>query len=163
MTRLRCGFLALATIGSTLVVQAPAMAGETITFHSKHINVAKTFDTQELEDEDGHIIAKFHAQGVGVRIDGPAEPPYKIEIWGTGDYKGDGTGKDQGYGKFIFSDGSSYFERWSGTVADGKATGTAVYYNGTGRFVGLEGGSKYECTLLGDRFACNVDGTIKLP
>ena len=160
MTRLRYGFLALATLGSTLVVQAPAVAGETIKFHSKHINVAKTFDTQELEDEDGHIIAKFHAQGVGVRIDGPAEPPYKIEIWGTGDYKGDGTGKDQGYGKFIFSDGSSYFERWSGTVADGKATGTAVYYNGTGRF---EGGSKYECTLLGDRFACNVDGTIKLP
>ena len=162
MIPLRGGLVAIVAIGFILGGD-PAMAGETIEFHSKHINVALKFDTHDLEDEEGHVIAMFHASGVGVRTKGPEEPPYKIEIWGTGDYKGDGTGKDHGYGKFIFSDGSSYFESWSGTVADGKAVGTAIYYNGTGRFAGLKGGSKYECSLLGDRFACEVDGTIDLP
>ena len=126
MACIRCGAL-FAVIVLAVLSRSAVLAGETIKFHSKHINMAKTFDTQELEDEEGHVIAMFHAQGVGVRIEGPSEPSYKIEIWGPGGYKGDGTGTGQGYGKFIFSDGYTYFERWSGTVANGKALGTAVY------------------------------------
>jgi hypothetical protein len=81
----------------------------------------------------------------------------------TSEYQGDGTGKELGYGKFIFSDGSYYYERWTGNVKGNRDTGTAVYFGGTGRFKGMKGGSTFDCILLGDRFICEVDGTIELP
>ena len=140
-----------------------AHAVERIEFYSKHINVVTSSESVEVGDEPGHILAFFAASGVGTRLEGPEEPPYKIEIWGSGDYRGDGTGKDQGYGKFIFADGSYYFEKWSGEVEDGRAVGTADYYGGSGRFEGMTGGSKYDCTSLGDRFICDVRGVIELP
>ena len=140
-----------------------AHAGERIEFYSKHINVVTSSESVEVGDEPGHILAFFAASGVGTRLEGPEEPPYKIEIWGSGDYRGDGTGKDQGYGKFIFADGSYYFEKSSGEVKDGRAVGTADYYGGSGRFEGMTGGSKYDCTSLGDRFICDVRGVIELP
>ena len=140
-----------------------AHAGERIEFYSKHINVVTSSESVEVGDEPGHILAFFAASGVGTRLEGPEEPPYKIEIWGSGDYRGDGTGEDQGYGKCIFADGSYYFERWSGEVEDGRAVGTAEYYGGSGRFEGMAGGSKYDCTSLGDRFICDVRGVIELP
>ncbi len=141
----------------------PVSAGEKIHFHSQHINVATKFETVEVGDEPGHVIAFFEAKGVGSRLKGPAEPPYKIDIWGSGDYRDDGTGKGQGYGKFVFADGSSYYERWTSTLKDGHDVGTAVYYNGTGRFKGMKGGSKFDCLPMGDRFICEVEGTIELP
>ncbi len=33
----------------------------------------------------------------------------------------------------------------------------------SGRFKGMKGGSKFDCKLMGDRFACDVEGTIELP
>ena len=129
------------------------VSGERIEFYAKHINVSTGSEAVEVGDEPGHILAFFSAKGVGTRLEGPEEPPYKIEIQGTGDYRADGSGKDQGYGKFIFADGSYYFERWSGEVKDGRALGTATYY----------GGSKYDCGLMGDRFICDVRGFIELP
>jgi hypothetical protein len=160
------------TVLSTLIILAfgvtvvgQAMADQIIKFRTTHINVSKRFDSVEVGDKPGHIVAIFEAKGVGKRYEGPAEPPYKIEIWGTGDYQGDGTGKDGGYAKFIFSDGSSYYEKWTGTVNGDRDSGTAVYYGGTGRFKGMKegSGSKFECILLGDRFICDVEGTIILP
>ena len=145
------------------LTRQPASAGEKIRFQSQHINFATRFDTIVVGDEPGHFIAFFEAKGLGIRREGPEEPPYKIEIWGTGDYRGDGTGKDQGYGKFTFADGSTYFEEWTGEVSDGRNVGTAVYFNGSGRFKGMMGGSKFDCALLGDRFICEVEGTIELP
>lgn len=144
-------------------VALPGLAGQTIKFKSKHINVLTKFESGEVGDRSGHLIGFYTLKGAGTRIEGPAEPPYKIEIWGTGDYAGDGTGKDSGYGKFTFSDGSSYYEVWSGMSKGGRGSGTATYYNGTGRFEGLKGGSKWDCALLGDRGVCDVDGTIELP
>ena len=150
-------------IGSAIVaLSQAAVAGETIKFHSYHSNVVSKIETTEVPDQPKHVIAMFQAKGVGVRTVGPSEAPYKIDLWGTGDYKGDGTGKDSGYGRFTFADGSSYDEEWSGTVANGRDSGTATYKNGTGRFVGMSGGSKFDCVLLGDRFMCDVDGTIEL-
>ena len=140
-----------------------AHSGERIEFYSKHINVVSSNESVEVGDEPGHILAFFAASGVGTRLEGPEEPPYKIEIWGSGDYRADGSGEDRGYGKFIFADGSYYFERWSGEVEDGLAVGTADYYGGSGRFEGMAGGSKYDCTPLGDRFICDVRGVIELP
>jgi hypothetical protein len=99
----------------------------------------------------------------GSRGEGPAEPPYKIEIWGTGDYQGDGTGKELGYGKFIFSDGSYYYERWTGNVQGNRDTGTAVYFGGTGRFKGMTGGSTFDCILFGDRSIREEMGQSKCP
>ena len=55
-------------------------AAQTIKFHSKHINVAPKFDKAEVRDKPGHIVALFQAKGVGVRTEGLAEEPYKIEI-----------------------------------------------------------------------------------
>jgi hypothetical protein len=153
-------------IGGTIVVctlTQAAVAGETIKFHSQHVNVATKFEATEVPDQPGHTIAMFQAKGVGVRNVGPNEPPYKIDLWGTGDYHKDGTGKDSGYGRFTFSDGSSYDEEWTGTVGNGHDVGTAVYKNGTGRFKGARGGSKFDCMLFGDRFICEVDGTIESP
>ena len=140
-----------------------AIAGETIKFHSQHINVGTKWDTTELGDEPGHITANFAAKGVGLRRVGPPEPPYKGDFWGTGEYRKDGTGNERGYGRFTFSDGAIFLEEWAGKVAGGHAFGTAVYYGGTGRFKGLKGGSKYDCSLLGDRVLCEVEGTIELP
>ena len=151
------------TISIFALVATSATAGEKITFYSKHINVSTSNESIEVGDEPGHVLAFFTASGVGTRLEGPEEAPYKIEIWGSGDYRGDGTGADQGYGKFIFEDGSHYFEKWSGTVKDGRAVGTAEYYGGSGRFEGMSGGSKYDCGLMGDRFICDVHGTIELP
>jgi hypothetical protein len=153
-------------IGVAVIVSGltqSAVAAETIKFHSQHINVATKFDTTEVPDQPGHVIAMFQAKGIGIRSVGPSESPYKIDLWGTGDYHKDGTGKDGGYGRFTFADGSSYEEEWSGTLANGRDIGTAVYKNGTGRFKGARGGSKFDCALFGDRFICDVDGTIELP
>ena len=164
--RKRSLFVAFSVVGVLIFLLGtvnPSPAGQTIKFHSKHINVATKFDTVEVGDKPGHVVALFQAKGVGVRTEGPGEPPYKIEIWGTGDYQGDGTGKELGYGKFIFSDGSYYYEKWTGNVSGNRDTGTAVYYGGTGRFKGMTGGSKFDCILFGDRFICEVDGTIELP
>jgi hypothetical protein len=164
--RKRIGLKGALMIGAPIIASTLthfAVAGETIKFHSKHINVATKFETIEVPDQPGHIVAMFQAKGVGVRSVGPSEPPYKIDLWGTGDYKKDGTGKDGGYGRFTFSDGSSYDEEWAGTVANGRDVGTAAYKNGTGRFKGITGGSKFDCVLFGDRFMCDVDGTIEFP
>lgn len=152
--------------GSSLVAGATiqdAFAAETIKFHSQHILVVSKFDSIEMPDQAGHIIGMFQAKGVGVRRAGPQEPPYKIEAWGTGDYRKDGAGKDRGYARFIFADGSSYDEDWAGSGSGGHDVGTAMYYNGTGRFKGMKGGSKFDCASLGDRIVCEVDGTIELP
>ena len=164
MSRLRISvFSLLIILALGFMTMSNAAAGEIIKFRSKHINVATRFDTVEVGDKPGHVVALFQAKGVGSRYEGPEEPPYKIEISGTGDYQGDGTGKELGYGKFIFSDGSYYFERWTGNVKGDRDTGTAVYFGGTGRFNGMKGGSKFDCILLGDRFICDVEGTIELP
>lgn len=164
MSRLKISvFSLLIILALGFMTMSNAVAGETIKFRSKHINVATRFDTVEVGDKPGHVVALFQAKGVGSRYEGPGEPPYKIEISGTGDYQGDGTGKELGYGKFIFSDGSYYFERWTGNVKGDRDTGTAVYFGGTGRFNGMKGGSKFDCILLGDRFICDVEGTIELP
>ncbi len=146
----------------TAKVNLQVSAGEKMQWHSQHINVSTRFDPVEVGDEPGHTIAIFQAKGLGLRRSGVHEPPYKIEIWGTGDYRKDGTGKEHGYGKFIFEDGSSYYEEWTGNVAKGRGLGTAVYFNGSGRFEGMKGGSKYDCSLFGDRFVCEVDGNIEL-
>ena len=138
-------------------------AGETITFHSQHANVATEFNQIEVPDEPGHIIATFKAKGIGMRRVGPAEPNYTINLWGTGQYRKDGTGSEHGYGQFTFADGATYFEEWKGEVANGRDVGTAIYYGGTGRFKNMKGSSKFECALYGDRFLCEVDGTLEMP
>ncbi|MBK36849.1 MAG: hypothetical protein CME26_15140 [Gemmatimonadetes bacterium] len=145
------------------IAQSPAPAGERIESQSTHINVVSRFDTLRVDDDQGRFIAIIRASGAGRRVEGPEEPPYTIEIWGTGDYKNDGTGDEHGYGKFTFADGSSYFEEWTSKAAGGKGVGTAVYYGGTGRFKGMTGGSSFDCTALGDRFSCDVKGWIELP
>ena len=89
----------------TATMNRPVSAGEKIQWHSQHINVSTRFDPVEVGDEPGHRIAIFQAKGLGIRRQGVPEPPYKIEIWGTGDYRKDGTGKEHGYGKFTFEDG----------------------------------------------------------
>ncbi len=155
--------LSLLNVVLTLAIVQSAFAGETIVFHAKHVNVATSVDKVMEEDEPGPSIVFFQAKGVGIRTEGPSEPAYKIEIWGLGEYRDDGTGKEHGFGKFIFADGSSYYEEWTGKVAEGHSVGTAVYYNGTGRFEGMKGGSKFDCTVMDDRFICEVDGSIDLP
>ena len=153
--------LLLATM--TVAPRQAASSAKTIKFKSQHVNVVTRSDQVEVGDEQGHAISLFEAKGLGLRREGPSEPPYKIEIWGTGDSRGDGTGKGNGYGKFIFADGSSYYERWTSQAADGHDVGTAVYFKGSGRFAGMKGGSKFDCISLGDRFVCEVEGTIELP
>lgn len=153
-------------LGASLVapvVMHKASAAETIKFRSQHVLFVTKFDSIEMPDQAGHIIGMFQAKGVGLRRSGPQEPSYRIEAWGTGDYRKDGTGKDRGYARFIFSDGSTFDEDWAGTGAAGRNIGSATYYNGTGRFKGLKGGSKFDCASLGDRIVCEVDGTIELP
>ncbi len=151
-------------VAALLILGGPdVFAGEKIEFQSTHINVVSRFDTMLVDDDAGRFIAIIRASGAGRRIVGPDEPPYTIEIWGTGNYKNDRTGDEHGYGKFTFSDGSSYFEEWTSKAGGGKGVGTAVYYNGTGRFKGMKGGSSFDCTGLGDRFSCDVKGWIDLP
>ena len=70
------------------LTKRPALAGETIRFRSQHVNVATRFDTIVVGDEPGHVIAMFEAKGLGIRREGPEEPPYKIRIRGTGDLPG---------------------------------------------------------------------------
>jgi hypothetical protein len=138
-------------------------AGETIVFHAQHINAATRFDTWEVGDKKGHVLAYFQAKGVGIRREGPPEPFYKIDLSGTADIRPDGTAAEHGFGKFTFSDSSTYYEEWTSRWEGGHDIGSAVYYNGTGRFEGIKGGSKFDCLLMGDRFVCEVDGRIELP
>jgi len=148
---------------ASAIVGSAAHSGEVIKFKSHHNNVGTKWESSELGDEPGHIRGIFEAKGVGIRYVGPAEPPYKIDIWGSGEYWKDGTGSDRGYGKFTFADGSYYYEEWTGKVANGRDVGTAVYYGGGGRFKGIKGGSKFDCLLMGDRIACEVEGTVEVP
>lgn len=131
-------------------IELAAASGST--FKAQHVNVGTRFDTLIVGDEPGHITAFFTAKGVGKHLKGPEEHPYKIDVWGSGDYRADGTGEEQGYAKFTFNDGSYFYERWSSKVADGRDVGSAKYYGGTGRFEGMTGGSEFDCELLGDRF-----------
>jgi hypothetical protein len=153
----------IATLLTSAILSTGALAGELIKFKSHHDNVATKWEPSELGDEPGHIRATFEAKGIGIRYQGPNEPPYKVDVWGSGEYWKDGTGSDRGYGKFTFADGSYYYEEWTGKVANGRDVGTAVYYGGSGRFNGMKGGSKFDCKLMGDRFTCDVEGTIELP
>ena len=153
----------VAALLSSAILSSAALAGEVIKFKSHHDNVATKWEPSELGDEAGHIRATFEAKGIGIRYQGPSEPPYKVDVWGSGEYWKDGTGADRGYGKFTFADGSYYYEEWTGKVANGRDVGTAVYYGGSGRFKGMKGGSKFDCRLMGDRFTCDVEGTIELP
>ena len=98
-------------IGSGLVQRC--LAGETIVFHAQHINAATRFDTFEVGDQKGHVLAYFQAKGVGIRREGPPEPFYKIDLSGTADIRADGTATEHGFGKFTFSDGSTYNEEWT--------------------------------------------------
>jgi hypothetical protein len=94
----------------------------------------------------------------------PLLPPLKSFLKsGTGDFRADGTDAEHGFGKFTFSDGSTYTEEWTSTIGGGRDIGTAVYYNGTGRFAGIKGGSNFDCLLMADRFLCEADGRIELP
>jgi hypothetical protein len=157
---------AVVFVGVLIIVGGVAQrcsAGDTIVFHAQHINAATRFDTWEVGDEKGHLIAYFQAKGVGIRREGPPEPFYKCDLSGTVDFRADGTGAEHGFGKFTFSDGSTYYEEWNSKWRDGHDIGTAVYYNGTGRFAGAKGGSTFDCLLMGDRFVCEVDGRIELP
>lgn len=153
----------IAAVLSGVVISIAAHAGEVIKFKSHHNNVGTKWDSSEMGDEPGHIRGTFELKGVGIRYSGPSEPPYKIDCWGSGEYWKDGTGQDSGYCKFTFSDGAYYYETWSGKVANGHDTGTAVYYGGAGRFKGMKGGSKFDAKLMGDRAAVDVDGWIELP
>ena len=148
---------------SGAIISTGAFGGEVIKFKTYHNNVGTKWDSSEMGDEPGHIRGTFEAKGIGIRYSGPSEPPYKVDVWGSGEYWKDGTGSDRGYGKFTFADGSYYYEEWTGKVANGRDVGTAIYYGGSGRFKGMKGGSKFDCKLMGDRFACDVEGTIELP
>ena len=139
-------------------------AGKRIEYRAKQCNVGTKFEAVKVGDEPGHVLVVTEAKGIGVRIEGAPGGPYKLDIKGTGDYRADHTGTNQGYGKATYPDGSYYYFKWSdGTVKAGRASGTSVYYGGTGRFKGMTGGEKFDCILLGDRFVCDVDAWIELP
>jgi hypothetical protein len=159
MSRFAATLLTIIVVGATA---APAIA-RISTFKALHTNVSTRFDTLLIGDEPGHLVAFFTAKGVGTHIVGGEKSPYKIDVWGSGDYRADGTGQEQGYARFTFNDGSLFYERWSSEVADSRDIGTAKYYGGTGRFEGMTGHSKFDCQLLGDRFICSVDGVLESP
>ena len=118
-----------------LFLTASTRADERIEFRSKPINVVPS---NESNDANTYLKA-------------PEGPPYKIEIWGSGDYGDDGIGKDQAYNKFIFTDESYYFEGESDEGKEGRTVGNAEYYSG----------SIYDRTSLGDRFICDTHGVIE--
>ena len=146
-----------------VITSTGALAGEVIKFKSHHSNVVTKWESAELGDEPGHIRANFEAKGIGLGDGAPNEPPCKVDIWGSGEYRKDWSGSDRGYTKYGFSDGSHFFEEWAGKVANGRNVGSGVYYGGGGRFKGIKGGSTYDCKQMGDRFLCDVEGTIEFP
>jgi hypothetical protein len=153
----------VAALISGAVISTGALAGEVIKFKSQHYNVVTKWESSEMGDEPGHIRGTFELKGIGVRLEGPSEPPYKVDCWGSGDYRKDGTGFDRGYCKFTFADGSYFFGEWSGKVANGHDVGTGTYYGGTGRFKGVKGSEKFDAMLMGDRSPTVAEGTIELP
>src|SRR5260221_4077715 len=165
-TRSATGVMLASLLGGLMLAGGmthSAVAGETIKFHSQHINVGTKWDPTELGDEPGHISATFAAKGVGLRRVGPPEPPYKGDFWGSGEYRKDGTGNERGFGRFTFADGATFLEEWAGKVAGGHAIGTANYYGGSRPLQRLEGGRKKNRSLLRDRIPFEGDGTNKLP
>ena len=153
----------IAALASSVVISTGAIAGEVIKFKSQHYNVVTKWESSELGDEPGHIRGAFELKGIGMRLAGPSEPPYKVDCWGVGEYWKDGTGSDRGYCKFTFADGSYFYGEWSGKVANGHDVGTGTYFGGSGRFKGVKGGEKFDATLMGDRSPTAVEGTIELP
>ena len=126
-----------------LFLTASAHADECIEFCSKPINVVPPNESVELGNELGHILAFFVFNSASTHLEASEEPPYKIEIGSSGNYGDDGIGKDQGYNKFIFTDGSYYFEGELGEGEDGHS------------------GSKYDGTSLSERFICDTHGVIE--
>jgi hypothetical protein len=155
---------ALIILTFSVTVVGDAMARERIEFRAKHCNVGTRWEPVEIGDEPGHVIALSEAKGIGVIIEGTPGGPYKLELHEMVELRGDGTGTSTGYGKATYPDGSSYYLNWRGvSIKDGHATGSSVYYGGTGRFKGMKGGEDVDCLLLGDRFRCDVDAWIELP
>ena len=106
------------------------------------------------------MIATFRAKGIGIILEGTSGGPYKVDVWGTAESRPDGYAVDCGYGKFTYPDGSSYMITWKD--AD-RGKGTATYYGGTGRFKGMKGGERFDCTSYGDRFVCEIEAWMELP
>lgn len=134
-----------------LFLTASTRADERIEFCSKPINVVPFNESVELGNEPDHILAFFVSNDANVYLKAPEGPPCKIEIWGSGDYGDNGIGKDQAYNKFIFADGSYYFEEWSDESEEGRTVGNSEHYSG----------SIYDGTSLGDRFICDTHGVIE--
>jgi len=74
----------VAAVVSGALASGGALAGEVIKFKSHHDNVAMKWDPSELGDEPGHIKATFEAKGIGIRYQGPSEPPLQSRRLGFG-------------------------------------------------------------------------------
>ena len=147
-----------------LIAFSSPMAGERIEYRGKQVGVFTKFEAVEVGDEEGHVVALWEAKGIGIRIEGAPSGPCKLDLKGLGDYRGDGTGTEQGYGKATYPDSSYYYIKWSdATIKAGRSYGTSVYFGGTGRFKGMTGEEKFDCISLEDRFVCDVDVWIELP
>jgi hypothetical protein len=147
-----------------LIAFSSPMAGERIEYRAKQYGVFTKFESVEIGDEAGHVVALYEAKGIGVRIEGAPGGPCKLDLKAIGDYRGDGTGTEHGYAKATYPDGSYYYIKWSdATIKAGNASGTSVYFGGTSRFKGMTGGEKFDCIGLEDRFVCDVDAWIELP
>ena len=69
----RSFLVAFSVVGVAIIVAAMVQtspAGKTITFHSRHMNVATTFNTVEVGDKLGQVAALFQAKGVSVTTQG---------------------------------------------------------------------------------------------
>lgn len=117
------------------VAAANSQAGETIKFRSTHINVGTSFESAEVGDEPGHIIGFFSAKGVGVRYEGPAEEPYKIDIWGSGTTKPTGPARTRATGS---SPSMTALSTTSDGVERSQTAGTSGRRNTTAARAGLQ-------------------------
>jgi len=161
MSKFRISVLsALIILAFGVTVIGDAIAGERIKYRSKHCNVMVNWDPTEVAEKPGHVIGRFYAKGIGIILEGTSGGPYKVDVWGTAEVRDDGYAVDCGYGKFTYPDGSYYMVTWKD--AD-RGKGTSTYYGGTGRFKGMKGGEKFDCTSYGDRFVCDIEAWMELP
>jgi hypothetical protein len=142
----------------------PAIASADEVLKWRHVQHAKTFQTVEVGDVSGHVLANYRVIGLAMFPDGSLGTTTVI---GASDVV-NGSGTLNGYYSLETPDGSELWLKFTGVITvEGKASprkGTAIVIGGKGRFAGAkgEGTWKGDGTNIGPDLISYIDNVITL-
>jgi len=161
-------FLGLIGLFLGVVALGNAMAGEKFKFRTvKHF---VKFETINVGDEEGHIIAVSEAKGLVSNKEGKwfgdGWPHHFVALFDINPKIGVVVG--HGYEYVTDPDGDRYYYSWEGkAVRENYWEGTYTMLKGTGKFEGIKGNGSWTCVVLPGQppelFYADEEWDIELP